>query len=168
MNFPASYVGDYLYADYCGGYVKSIDLSTGQAGAVTTLATNLSFPVDLKTGPDGAVYVLNIGNGTVARFQNATSLAPQITQAPANTLVAIGQPAAFSVAASGAAPLTYQWQRNGVDIPGAAGSSFTLPATTAADEGATFRVVVSNSAGTVTSALQQRSASPRPARPLSR
>jgi len=54
------------------------------------------------------------------------------------------------VVATGTAPLAYQWQKNGVNIPGATSSSYTTAATTA-DNGSTFDVVVSNTAGSVTS-----------------
>ena len=45
----------------------------------------------------------------------------------------------------------YQWSKNGTAISGATGSTYTTPATTSADNGATFSVAVSNSAGSVTS-----------------
>jgi hypothetical protein len=78
--------------------------------------------------------------------------APSITTPPADQMVTVGQTATFTVTATGTAPLTYQWQRNGVDIPGATSSSYTTPPLTAADDGATYRVIVSNASGTVTSA----------------
>jgi hypothetical protein len=53
--------------------------------------------------------------------------------------------------AAGTAPLAYQWQKNGANIAGATSSSYTTPATTAADSGSKFGVVVSNSAGSITS-----------------
>src|SRR5207248_2515823 len=46
---------------------------------------------------------------------------------------------------------SYQWQKNGANIAGATSASYVTPATTSSDNGATFDVVVSNSAGTVTS-----------------
>src|SRR4029077_19438513 len=49
------------------------------------------------------------------------------------------------------APLSYQWQKNSVAIAGATLSSYTTPATTSSDNGALFTVVVSNTAGNVTS-----------------
>jgi len=79
------------------------------------------------------------------------AVAPSITTQPANQTVTAGQTAGFSVVASGTAPLAYQWQKNGSDISGATSSLYTTPATTASDSGATFRVVVSNSAGNATS-----------------
>jgi len=47
--------------------------------------------------------------------------------------------------------LNYQWRKNGADIPGATNSSYTTPATVAADNGSLFSVVVNNSGGSVTS-----------------
>jgi hypothetical protein len=47
--------------------------------------------------------------------------------------------------------LGYQWKKNGANIAGATKSSYTTPATTAADNGALFSVTVSNAAGSVTS-----------------
>ena len=81
----------------------------------------------------------------------STSAAPVITAQPDNQTVSVGQVAAFTVAATGTPPLSYQWQKDGTTIGGATSSSYTIPATTAADNGAQFRVVVSNSAGSVAS-----------------
>jgi hypothetical protein len=81
----------------------------------------------------------------------STAQAPTISTQPASEAVAVGQTATFTVAASGTAPLTYQWQKNGINISGATGASYTTPATTSADSGSTFLVIVSNSTGTVKS-----------------
>jgi Bacterial Ig-like domain (group 2) len=77
--------------------------------------------------------------------------APSITAQPVNATVTAGQAATFSVAATGASPLSYQWQKNSANISGAAAASYTTPATTSGDNGAKFDVVVSNGAGRMTS-----------------
>ena len=77
--------------------------------------------------------------------------APSITQQPAAQSVMPGQTATFTVTAGGTAPLSYQWQKNGAPIAGAVSASYTTPATTLSDDGATFRVVVTNTAGSATS-----------------
>jgi hypothetical protein len=70
---------------------------------------------------------------------------------PASRTVAPGQTATFSATATGSTPLSYQWQKNGTAISGANSASHTTPPVTTADNGATFLVVVSNSAGSATS-----------------
>ena len=77
--------------------------------------------------------------------------APSITTQPQKISVVAGKTATFSVVATGSATLAYQWKKNGADIPGATRNPYTTPETTIADDGAEFSVVVSNSAGTVTS-----------------
>src|SRR5215472_8622757 len=77
--------------------------------------------------------------------------APAITTQPSQQTVTLGQTATFSVTASGTAPLAYQWQKGNTAISGATSSNYTTPPTTLADNAAQFQVVVSNSAGSVTS-----------------
>jgi hypothetical protein len=84
---------------------------------------------------------------------NATSMGPTITAQPANQMVTVGQTATFSVTATGTAPLMYQWQKNGGNISGATGASYTTPVTVAGDSGAKFDVVVSNTVGSQTSTM---------------
>jgi hypothetical protein len=86
--------------------------------------------------------------------------APYITTQPANQAVTAGQTATFSVTASGTAPLSYQWQKNGTDITGATSANYTTPVTTTADSGEQFRVVVSNPAGSATSSTATLTVNP--------
>jgi hypothetical protein len=81
----------------------------------------------------------------------STSGPASIVVQPSNQFVAIGQPANFSVTAGGSAPLTYQWLKNGMAMPGAISSVYRTPVTTSADNGTRFEVMVSNSLGTITS-----------------
>jgi len=76
---------------------------------------------------------------------------PMLSAQSRATSVSDGQGASFSVTASGTAPMTYQWQRNGTNISGANAATYSIPAVTLADNGARFAVVVTNVAGSVTS-----------------
>jgi hypothetical protein len=90
------------------------------------------------------------GNATTRSFTVTVVLPPMITNQPANLVVALGAPALFQVGAAGAPPVTYQWERNGTDIPTATTHNFTIPAVQTGDIG-DYRVVVSNPYGTATS-----------------
>ena len=68
-----------------------------------------------------------------------------IAKSPASLKVFNNQPATFHVQADGAAPFTYQWQRDGVDITDATNETYTIAAATIADSGAKFGVKVGNS-----------------------
>jgi photosystem II stability/assembly factor-like uncharacterized protein len=87
-------------------------------------------------------------------------VAPTITQQPADVVANEGQAVSFAVAADGTGPLTYQWYRSGAPISGAGSATYTLPAAAMADHGASFSVVVSNSAGSATSASASLSVNP--------
>ena len=87
-----------------------------------------------------------------SQFLTSTQAAPKIVSQPVNNVQLSSQPASFWVVATGNPPLTYQWQKNGVDIPGATANWYTTPATTMTDNGATFRAIVSNGSGSATSA----------------
>ena len=91
------------------------------------------------------------GATTPSTPSQAAAVAPSITTQPASQTVAAGQIATFSVIAAGTAPLTYQWQRGGANISGATSPSYSTAATTSADNGASFLVILSNSTGSVTS-----------------
>jgi outer membrane protein assembly factor BamB len=80
-----------------------------------------------------------------------TTFAPTITIQPSDQNVAAGQPATFTVSATGAAPLSYQWQKNAAPIAGATAPIYTTPATVLSDSGSSFAVVVSNADGSATS-----------------
>ncbi len=76
---------------------------------------------------------------------------PTISVQPKDQTVTAGQTATFSVTASGAGTLTYQWFKNGVSISGANGTSFTTAILTTADSKEFFFVYISNSVGSVES-----------------
>jgi glucose/arabinose dehydrogenase len=144
-QFPSEYAGDYFFADFCGGWINKLDPASK---VVTSFATGIPSPVDVQIAPDGSLYYLARGSGGVLySIHHTGSQAPSITQHPQNQTVPAGQTATFAVSASGDPPLTYQWQRNSVNIPRARSASYTIKSVTAADNGALFRCIVTNTSG---------------------
>lgn len=146
IQFPASYVGKYFFADLCSGWIRVFDPTNNTAA---DFGSGIATPVDLKVAGDGSLYYLARDSSEIFRVQFTGG--PSITTHPSNQTVLQGQPATFSVVASGNPTLTYQWQRNQVNISGATSSSYTLQNAAFADNGAKFRVVVTNGFGNVTS-----------------
>ena len=68
-TFPSGYLGRYFFADFCGGWIYVLDPAS--PSVATSFATNVSFPVDLFVGLDGALYYLARGAGAVGRIQFA-------------------------------------------------------------------------------------------------
>ena len=131
-------------------------------------ATSASYTTPLTTSADnGSTFkvlvsnsVGNVTSNTATLTVNAAAVAPTITTQPVNQTVTAGQTAAFSVVATGTAPLNYKWQKNGANITGATSASYTTPSTASTDNGSTFQVVVSNSAGSVTSSAATLTVNP--------
>src|SRR5207249_10247742 len=96
---------------------------------------------------------LNDPNPGVSIFERSsppqTPVPPLITTQPSSQTVTAGQTATFTVAATGTAPLSYQWQKNGMPV-GTNSASYTTPPTTTEDNGAQFTVVVNNRTGNAT------------------
>ena len=125
-------------------------------GAAISGATAASYTTPATMATDNnAQFSVTVSNSLGSVGSNTASLTvnsgPSITTQPMNESVAVGQTATFMVVATGTAPLSYQWQKNGAAISGATSASYTTPPTTAADNGEKFVVVVSNTIGTVTS-----------------
>jgi cyclophilin family peptidyl-prolyl cis-trans isomerase len=81
---------------------------------------------------------------------NVSAGGPIITTAPQSQTVAPGGTATFSVVATGAGTLTYQWRKNGTALAGATSSTLTLPNLSAGDAG-DYSVAITNSIGTTIS-----------------
>jgi len=102
-------------------------------------------------GNNGELYSVRISNSAGFVVSNSALLTvtsgPAITVQPQNQSVCAGSTALFSVTATGTPPLSFQWRKNGVNIPGANSSAFTTPPTVPGDNGALFSVRVSNASG---------------------
>ncbi|MFL5328045.1 MAG: PQQ-dependent sugar dehydrogenase [Gemmataceae bacterium] len=162
-KYPQAYVGDYFYADYVSSWIKRYDIATN---TVTDFATSAGSVVDLKVGTDGALYFLARGSSIVGFATYTGTAPPYVVTDPANQSKAIGQSATFTVTAGGPGTLSYQWQRNGVNITGATSSSYTIPSVAASDNNTMYRVVLTNASGSAMSATATLSITglPAPAR----
>ena len=125
------------------------DISGANSSTYTTPATSM--------GDNGVVFAVVVSNGAgTATSSDATltvtaaPMAPAITKQPQAITVTVGQTASFTVEATGTSP-NFQWKKGGSDIPGATSSTYTTDATSLADSGTKYSVVVSNDLGTVTS-----------------
>ncbi|HKN16792.1 MAG TPA: hypothetical protein VJX47_07620, partial [Candidatus Sulfotelmatobacter sp.] len=125
-------------------------ISGATSATYTTAATT--------TADSGSKFSVVVSNATGSTTSNAatltvtaTAVAPTITQQPASVTVTAGQTATFSVTATGTDPLTYQWLQGTTSITGATSASYATPATTTANSGTQYKVIVSNSVGSATS-----------------
>jgi glucose/arabinose dehydrogenase len=62
-KFPSDYHGDYFYADFCSGWIRSFDPATETSAA---FATGIVKPVDLEVGENGSLYYLFRGSNSVS------------------------------------------------------------------------------------------------------
>ena len=137
------------------------------ATGVASLAAGDDHTMYVKT--DGTLWAMGynlfgrLGDGTITNrstavniykglLSNAATLAfiPAITTQLSSSTVISGGAASFSVVATGTSPLAYQWKKDGSSISGATSSTYTIASTKTADAGS-YTVVVTNSAGSVTS-----------------
>jgi len=98
-----------------------------------------------------SVAVRNVAGEVISGNAFLTVIRPPSIQThPAGQSVNLGATVTFTVAASGDSPLTYQWQKNGINISGATSQSLTISSVQPGDQG-TYNVVVSNPGGALTS-----------------
>ncbi len=94
-QFHATYVGDYFFADYCSGWIRRYDPVSNTA---TGFATGISLPVDLLVSPNGKLYYLARGEGSVRVISDTTPPMASIAAPLANAIVNGSVP--FTVSAS--------------------------------------------------------------------
>ena len=129
-RFPAEYLNDYFFADYCGGWIRRLDPAAGNT--VVPFATR--HPVSRRSQSRQTTAACTTSRADrVPRPASCTgsrtaASAPSITTHPSSQTVAPGASVTFSVRASGPPPLRYQWQRNGVNISGATAQDYTIVA----------------------------------------
>jgi glucose/arabinose dehydrogenase len=141
-SFPEPYTGLYFFADHNNGWMKTFDPATRQ---VAPFAQGLEPGlVDIEVLPDGRIAYLTV-NGELREIQYAPAAPPAIPTLP-DQAVRPGATAVFRVSPRGSGPFQYQWQVNGMDVPGATGPQLELMGLAAAD-GAQVRVIAANAYG---------------------
>jgi hypothetical protein len=161
----------YWFISGTRSYEYNIELSNDPAfGTFTTpisvtnnttpgVSTN-NFPANstgryVRVNVTGTLPTANSGNPSAYEFQMfgipGAGTAPVISQnLPTTQAVTAGQSTTFSVGVSGTGTVNYQWQKNGANIYGATGSSYTIPLASAGYAGS-YSVVVTDAYGTTTS-----------------
>jgi hypothetical protein len=125
-------------------------------GTALVGATNSALTLNTVQPADAGSYTVGVtnfaGSVTSAVATLIVGVLPLITTEPQSQTVTVGYPALFSVVASGTEPLSYQWNLNGTALVSATNSALALNTVRPADAGS-YTVVVTNFAGSVTSAV---------------
>jgi hypothetical protein len=125
-------------------------------GARISGATSSGLSITSVQASDAGNYTITVSNavGSVTSAPAALTVngPPVVTTPPSSQNVIVGSNATFTVAATGTAPLSYQWQFNGGAIAGATTTSYAVTGAQSANQG-NYTVVVTNVAGAVTSAV---------------
>lgn len=138
---------------HSGGAVDSYSVSPALPGGLSLDATTgviSGTPSAATATASYTVTAANSGGSATASLSITVSdpaLPPSITSQPANQSINAGLTAVFSVTATGTGTLSYQWQKDGVPIPGGTSASYTTPAAVLADSGSSFNVLVSDTYG---------------------
>jgi len=162
VTFSAVTAGDGLFTYQWRKGTNDL-ADAGHISGATTARLTLT---GVTAADSGAYSLVVVGPSGLQTSPNATLtvLSPaQILASPAGQSVFQGAEVRFSVAATGDA-LAYQWQRDGVDIPGATSTSFTLANAQLADNG-DYVAVVSNVLGSAASDAATLMVRPPPGSP---
>jgi hypothetical protein len=128
-------------------------------GSAVPGATSASYSFTAGLADSGAAISCRATNAggsvttavAVLSVQAVVTSAPVIIAQPQSATHQDGETAVFSVQASGAAPLSYAWARDGVPVSGANGPTLWVSNVSLLDNRAAFQVTVSNAVGQVTS-----------------
>jgi len=143
------YLSDYYNVSLGNGWIRlmEFDPDAGRFQVKTYSAVLNSWQTDANSQ-----FTVNFDWN--ARFGPAPArLPPLIITPPASQEVACGGSLSFRVFAKGTGPLSYQWRKDGLPLPGATGTSFHIPIARQSEHGSGYSVVVSDPYTCVTSTL---------------
>jgi Regulator of chromosome condensation (RCC1) repeat/Kelch motif len=131
-------------------YARTFDWSTSSVMTSNRpVTTEFSISTNVPAGVYSLVVVANgISSDPVPFFVGSLV----ITSQPQGETVLPGQAASFTVAAAGDVPIAYQWRKDGVIIPGATTSTYSIAAAQLTDAGG-YSAFVTNVTGAVTSSV---------------
>ena len=137
-------------------------------GVELTGATNSTLTLSSITtnhvGNYAVVITNSVGSITSSTAVLTVLVPPSITTQPSNQSVTEGASPSFTVVAAGTATLGYQWRKSGVNVGGATSATLSFPSVTIGQAGS-YTVVVTNSAGSITSSAVTLTVSAAPVAP---
>jgi glucose/arabinose dehydrogenase/PKD repeat protein len=142
--------GKFIIKDYVRTEIRSFDPNVADPVSDVFYTAAQQYVLGMMLGNDGYLYYCAYGNnGSLIRLNYIETEVPTIVNHPVTQTIMETYPVTFNVTASGVG-LSYQWQFNNVNIPGATAASYTIANVTNANAGA-YKVIVTNTAGSVTS-----------------
>ena len=146
------------YGNTATGYAGTVHVTSTDAAAVlpADYAFNGAdqgthgFPATLNTTGTQTLTATDTASALLTGAQTGITVStqsPAIQTQPQGTAVIAPDGATFTVVATGTGTLTYQWRKNGTDLPGETGTSLAVGATDLQEIGATYSVVVKDGNG---------------------
>ncbi len=143
-------LGKFIIKDFVRNAIRSFDPNVADPVSVEFYEAPQQQALGMMLGNDGYIYYCAYGNnGSLIKLDYIETAAPTIVNHPQSQTIMETYPVTFNVTASGVGQ-TYQWQFNNVNIAGATAASYTIANVTAANAGQ-YKVIVTNTAGNVTS-----------------
>jgi len=133
-------------------------------GVAIAGATSAGYTVpDINQAGATGAYTVKVTNaaGSITSTPAALTLIapPVFTAQPASVARHVGQSAAFAVSVTSAAPISYQWYKDGLAIAGATQGTYAL-GSVGVNDGGVYKVVVSNAAASYSSSEATLSLAP--------
>lgn len=134
------------FASYLSAY-QNLDVGNNQIHLVLGLNPGTTYYYRVRAYNSAGI---GANSATITVTTTPSTAIPVITTHPINQTVTVGESVSFIVTATGTAPLTYQWLKNGANITGAVSATYSIASAQATDAGS-YTVLISNSGGSVTS-----------------